>query len=262
MLLKGKKGIIFGVANKRSIAWSIYNCLKKQGAELALSYLGERTKQTLEDLTEGDNIPLYECDVTKQETVEKTFSLLEKDFGKIDFLIHSLAFADRNDLKGNFSDTSKDGFLLACNVSAHSLINLTKYAKKLMPDGGSIVTLSYLGSEKIVTNYNVMGVAKSALESSVRYLANELGKNNIRVNAISAGPINTLAARGIGNFSKILQLHKKIAPLKRNTTPEEVGDTAAFLCSDMSRGITSELIYVDGGFSHIGVGPLEAYNQE
>ncbi len=259
--MKGKKGVVLGVANQRSIAWGITQSLLAQGADVAVTCLNEKNKQTLEKLlVDNPEVPIFECDVTKPETIESTFSGLKEKYGEIDFVVHCLAFADKTDLDGGFINTSLDGFNLANDISAYSLVSLTKAAQPLMTNGGSIVALTYLGAEKIVTNYNVMGVAKAALECSVRYLANDVGEQGIRVNAISAGPIKTLAARGISNFSRMLKIHEKVAPLRRVTTQEEVGDVAMFLCSDLSRGISAEIMYVDGGFNAVGLGPINAYN--
>ena len=262
MLMKGKKGIILGVANQRSIAWGIAQSLFEQGAEIAFTYIDDRNKQVLEKLLSsiGKEAPLYLCNVLEDETISNSFGQLGKDFGEIDFVIHSLAFANKDELDGEFIETSAEGYKLACEVSAYSLVPIAREARKILnKEAGSIVALTYLGSEKIVTNYNVMGVAKAALESTVRYLANDLGPEGIRVNAISAGPVNTLAARGISNFTNFLKIHRQIAPLRSNTTIKQVGDTATFLCSDMGSGITAEVIYVDGGFRHIGVGPVNSY---
>jgi len=259
--MKGKKGIVLGVANQRSIAWGITQSLLNQGADVAVACLNEKNRITLEKmLVDHPEVPIYECDVTKPETIESTFAALEEKYGQIDFMVHCLAFADKNDLDGGFINTTLDGFNLANDISAYSLVSLTKAARPLMKEGGSIVALSYLGAEKIVTNYNVMGVAKAALECSVRYLANDVGPEGIRVNAVSAGPIKTLAARGISNFSRMLKVQEKLSPLRKANTIEEVGDAAMFLCSDLSRGMTAEIMYVDAGFNTIGVGPTDAYD--
>ena len=263
MLMKGKKGVVLGVANQRSIAWGITQSLLNHGADVALTVLNDKNKQTVEKLTaEYSNVPIFECDVTKPETIESTFESLKETYGEIDFMVHCLAFADKSDLDGGFINTTMEGFNLANDISAYSLVSLARAAKPIMSENASIVALTYLGSERIVTNYNVMGVAKAALECNVRYLANDLGKDGIRVNAISAGPIKTLAARGISNFSRMLKIQEKIAPLRRANTIEEVGDVAMFLCSDLSRGISAEIMYVDGGFNAVGLGPIEAYNLE
>jgi enoyl-[acyl-carrier protein] reductase I len=249
MLLEGKKGAIVGVANKRSIAWGIAQAAAREGARLAFTYQGERLKENVEELsgTLKDSIVLP-LDVTKDEEIAAFSETLKAQFGTLDFLVHAVAFAKREELDGKFVDTSRDGYLLAQNISAYSLTALSRAVAPLMEGReGSIITLSYLGGEKVVANYNVMGVAKAALEMSVRYLASDLGPRGIRVNAISAGPIKTLAAAGIHGFSKILDHYKTISPLRRNVTQEEVGDTGVFLLSSMSRGITGEVLHVDSG---------------
>ena len=261
MLMKGKRGVVLGVANQRSIAWGITQSLLKQGADVAVTCLNDKNRQTLKKLlVDNPEVPIFECDVTKPETIESTFASLQEKYGQIDFVVHCLAFADKADLDGGFINTSLEGFNLANSISAYSLVALAKAAKPLMTEGGSIVALTYLGAERIVTNYNVMGVAKAALECSVRYLANDMGPDGIRVNAISAGPIKTLAARGISNFSRMLKVQEKISPLRKANTIDEVGDVAMFLCSDLSRGITAEVMYVDAGFNSVGLGPMSAYN--
>jgi enoyl-[acyl-carrier protein] reductase I len=249
-MLKDRFGVIFGVANKRSIAWATAQALSSAGARLAFNYQGERLRENVESL--AAEIPgsiVLPCDVTKPEEVDSFFDAIKKEFGRVDFLIHSIAFAPKEDLQGEFLTTSRDGFLLAMEVSAYSLVTLSRASAPLMTNGGSIVCMSYYGSEKVVANYNVMGVAKAALEASTRYLAADLGKHNIRVNAISAGPINTLSARGVANLSTMLKYHAERAPLKRNVEPSEVGNTALFLCSDLSSGITGDVIHVDCGFN-------------
>ncbi len=254
-LLEGKKGIVLGVANKRSIAWAIASAFSEAGACLAFTYQGDKLQKRVEDLvaTLPGESPIYNCDVTKDDEIDAVGKNLERDFGKIDFLIHCLAFADKDDLAKPFSETSRAGYLLAQEVSSYSLTALARMAKPLLNEGGSIQTLTYLGSERAVKNYNVMGVAKAALESSVRYLAGDLGEKGVRVNAISAGPINTLAARGIAGFTEILDHVAQCAPLKRNVTTEEVAGTALFLASDLSTGVTGEVIYVDCGYSIVGL---------
>jgi enoyl-[acyl-carrier protein] reductase I len=254
-MLNNKKGIIFGVANKRSIAWATAQALHEAGAQLAFTYQGERLKENVQSLT-AETMPgslLLSCDVTKQEEVDEAFRKVGEEFGRLDFLIHSIAFAPREALGGDYADTSRDAFLTALEVSAYSLPQLARAAVPLMTEGGSIVSMSYYGAQKVVIGYNVMGVAKAALEASTRYLANDLGKRNIRVNAISAGPIQTLSARGVSDFSTMLRLHAERAPLRRNVDPREVGDTAVFLCSSMSSGITGEVIYVDCGYNIMGI---------
>ena len=255
MMLENKTGIIFGVANKRSIAWATAQALHEAGARLAFAYQGERLKENVEKLTNDEmpGSPLLSCDVTKQEEVDETFRRVGEEFGRLDFLIHSIAFAPRETLEGEYMKVERDGFLSALEVSAYSLTQLTRAAAPLMTGGGSVVTMTFHGAEKVYQGYNVMGVAKAALESSVRYLAVDLGPRNIRVNAISAGPIQTLAARGVSGLSNMLKHHAERAPLKRNVEPREVGNTALFLCSALSSGITGETIYVDCGFNVMGI---------
>ena len=254
-LLKGKKGIVFGVANKRSIAWGIAQALSQHGAQLAFAYQGERLKEGVESLaaTLPQKSPLYPCDVTKDEDVKAVFEKVGSDFGSIQFLVHCIAFANKEDLAGRTVDTSREGYRMAHDISAYSLIALAKAAEPLLEkEGGSIVALTYLGSEKIIPHYNVMGLAKASLESGIRYLAADLGKKNIRVNGISAGPISTLAARGISGFTTMLESHRNRAVLGRNVELEEVGNTAFFLLSPLSSGITGEIIYVDCGYRITG----------
>ena len=249
-MLQNKFGIIFGVANKRSIAWASAQALSEAGARLAFTYQGERLKENVEGLTRDMEGALrLPCDVTKQEEVDLTFGRVKEEFGRLDFLIHSIAFAPREALEGEFMDTSREAFLTALEVSAYSLAQLARAAAPLMTEGGSIVSMTYYGAEKVVANYNVMGVAKAALEASTRYLAADLGKRNIRVNAISAGPLNTLSARGVANMGTMLKHHAERAPLGRNIEAREVGDTALFLCSRLSSGITGEVIHVDCGYN-------------
>ncbi len=253
-MLENKIGMIFGVANKRSIAWACAESCRKNGAELAFTYQGERLERNLTRLTKDmEDTLVVPCDVTNQAEVDAAFEAVDKKYGRLDFLIHSIAFAPREALEGDFVATGRDAFLTAMEISAYSLPQLSKAALPLMKDGGSIVTMSYYGAEKVVKNYNVMGVAKSALESSTRYLANDLGKHNIRVNAISAGPIKTLSARGVKDMGSFLAHIEETAPLKRNVEAKEVGNTALFLVSDLASGITGETIYVDCGFNIIGI---------
>jgi enoyl-[acyl-carrier protein] reductase I len=254
-MLKNKNGIIFGVANKRSIAWATAQALHEAGANLAFTYQGERLKENVENLTK-DVMPgsvLLSCDVANQEEVDETFRHAGEHFGRLDFLIHSIAFAPREALEGEYMKVERDGFLSALEVSAYSLTQMARAAAPLMTEGGSIVTMSYYGAEKVVAGYNVMGVAKAALEASTRYLAKDLGSRNIRINAISAGPIQTLSARGVSDFSTMLKHHAERAPLGRNVDPREVGNTAAFLCSSLASGITGEVIYVDCGYNIMGI---------
>ena len=254
-LLKGKKGIVLGVANKRSIAWGISQALANHGAQLAFTYQGERLKDNVEQLasTLPRPAPLYACDVTKDEDIQAVFKKLGDDFGSIQFLIHCIAFAKKEELTGRTVDTSRDGFQLAMDISAYSLLALTKAAEPLLEkEGGSVVALTYLGAEKVIPNYNVMGLAKAGLESGIRYLASDLGKKNIRVNGVSAGPVSTLAARGISGFTTMLENHRGRAALGRNVEIAEVANTALFLASPLSSGITGEIIYVDCGYRIMG----------
>ncbi|HSJ37844.1 MAG TPA: enoyl-ACP reductase FabI [Planococcus sp. (in: firmicutes)] len=249
--MKGKTFVIMGVANKRSIAWGIARALDQSGANLIFTYAGERFEKSVRDLVatlDGKHETILPCDVTSDEDVEKCFTTIKEQVGKIDGLAHCIAFAKTEELAGDFSETSREGYLLAQNISSYSLTIISKHAKPLMSEGGSIVALTYIGGERVMPNYNVMGVAKAALEMSVRYLAADLGKHGIRVNSISSGPIRTLSSKGVSDFNSILREIEEKAPLHRNTTPEEVGDTAVFLFSDMSRGITGETIHVDSGY--------------
>src|SRR5216110_3350845 len=253
-MLKDKRGIIFGVANKRSIAWATAQALNQAGARLAFTYQGERLKNNVETLTKAEmpDSPLLSCDVTKQEEVDEAFKQVGAEFERLDFLIHSIAFAPREALEGDYLKTDRDAFITALEISAYSLTQLARAAAPLMIAGGSIVTMTFHGAEKVYQGYNVMGVAKAALESSVRYLAADLGPQKIRVNAISAGPIKTLAAAGISGFSSILQVYRDRAPLRRNVELAEVADAAMFLLSPASRAITGEILMVDSGFHVVG----------
>jgi enoyl-[acyl-carrier protein] reductase I len=254
-MLQNKQGIIFGIANKRSIAWATAQALHEAGARLAFTYQGDRLKDNVEGLTKAEmpNSPLISCDVSKQEEVDETFKRVGTEFGRLDFLIHSIAFAPREALEGEYLKTDREAFLTALEISAYSLTQLARAAAPLMTEGGSIVTMSFHGAEKVYQGYNVMGVAKAALESSVRYLAADLGPRNIRVNAISAGPIQTLSARGVSGLTTMLKHHAERAPLHRNVEPREVGNTALFLCSPLSSGITGETIFVDCGYNIMGL---------
>lgn len=253
-MLENKVGIIFGVANKRSIAWACAEACLEQGAKLAFTYQGERLKDNVEKLTKDlPDTLVVPCDVTNQEEVDAAFKAVGEKYGKIDFLVHSIAFAPREALEGEFLTTSREAFLTAMEISAFSLPQLALAALPYMKEGGSVVCMSYYGAEKVVSNYNVMGVAKAALEASTRYLAEDLGKHAIRVNAISAGPINTLSARGVKNMGTMLKHIEANAPLRRNVEAAEVGKTALFLVSDLASGITGETIYVDCGFNIIGI---------
>jgi enoyl-[acyl-carrier protein] reductase I len=254
MLLDGKKGLIVGVANKRSIAWSIAEALHREGARLAFNYQGERLEENVRSLAgELPGSLVVPCDVTKDDEIDAMFAKVQGEFGRLDILVHCVAFARKEDLEVEFLATSREGFKMAMDISAFSLAALARRAAPLMEGGGSILALTYFGSEKVVPGYNVMGVAKAALESSIRYLAHDLGKKNIRVNGISSGPISTLAARGVPGFTKMLQICRERAPLPRNTEPAEVGDAALFLCSPLSRGITGEVLFVDNGYHIMGM---------
>jgi enoyl-[acyl-carrier protein] reductase I len=255
-LLEGKTGIVFGVANKRSIAWAIAQALAREGMRLAFTYQGERLKGNVAELASSiPDSPLLECDVTKDEDVARVFQSVDQQFGRLDALVHSVAFAPKEDLENEYVKTSREGFKTAHDISAYSLVALTNAALPLFErnGGGSVVALSYLGAVKAVDGYNVMGVAKASLEASVRYLASNLGPKNVRVNAISAGPVNTLAARGISGFTTMLKHHADRAPLRRNVTLDEIGNAALFLLSGMSSGITGEVLYVDCGYNIVGL---------
>lgn len=253
-LLAGKRALIFGVANERSIAWGISEALHGAGAKLGFTYQGETLEKRVRPLAEGIEADLIlPCDVTDQAQVKAVFQQAAERWGGLDILIHSIAFANREDLEGRFVDTGRDGFLKAIEISAYSLVTLAREAAPLMKVGGSIVTLSYYGAEKVVPNYNVMGVAKATLEACVRYLAADLGPDGVRVNAISAGPIKTLAASGVRGFRGMLGTAEERAPLRRNVSQQEVGQTALFLCSEWGAGITGETLYVDAGYNIMGM---------
>ena len=252
--LKDRTYVVMGVANKRSIAWGIARALHEAGARLIFTYAGERLEKNVRDLAESleANSIVLPCDVTNDEDIKVCFETIKKEVGTIHGLAHCIAFANKEELEGDYMNTTRDGFLLAHNISSYSLTAVAKEAKDLMTEGGSIVTLTYLGGERVLPNYNVMGVAKASLEASVKYLASDLGKHGIRVNSISAGPIRTLSAKGISDFNLILKTIEEKAPLRRATTQEEVGDTAVFLFSHLSRGITGENIHVDSGYHILG----------
>ncbi|HEU5450961.1 MAG TPA: enoyl-ACP reductase [Terriglobales bacterium] len=251
--LEGRTAAVFGVANKRSIAWGIAQELQQAGARLAITYQNERLAQEAADLiTALPNSEAFQCDVSNDGEITSLFEKLKQRYGKLDILVHSVAFAPAEELKGEFVQTTREGFRIAHDVSVYSLIALARAAAPLMSDGGSIMTMTYYGAEKVVPKYNVMGVAKAALEASVRYLAFDLGKHRIRVNAISAGPIKTLAARGISGFGDMLKTQAERAPLQRNVEVAEVGKTALYLASDLSTGVTGETIYVDCGYNIMG----------
>ncbi|RCX16229.1 enoyl-[acyl-carrier-protein] reductase [NADH] [Fontibacillus phaseoli] len=252
-LLAGKNIIVMGVANDRSIAWAIAQSLAEQGARLAFTYESERVEGRVRKLAETiPNSLILPCNVTIDEEIDKLADTLRTEFGVLHGMVHSIAFAKAEDLAGGFVDTSREGFALANDISVYSLVAVSQRLAPLMTEGGSIMTMTYMGAERVMRNYNVMGVAKAALESAVRYLANDLGPSNIRVNAISAGPIRTLAAKGISDFNSILKQVEEKAPLRKTTETAEVGDTAMFLLSHLARGITGEVIYVDGGYNIVG----------
>ncbi|MCC6354321.1 MAG: enoyl-ACP reductase [Verrucomicrobiae bacterium] len=254
-ILSGRVGVVFGVANKRSIAWAIAQAWSAAGARLVFNYQGERVRANVEELAAecGPDTPVAQCDVSRDDEIAGFFDLVRSRAGRVDLVLHSVAFAPREALEGRFVDTTRQAFAVAHDISAYSLVAVSRAAAPLMAEGGSIVTLSYYGAEKVVPHYNVMGVAKAALEASVRYLAHDLGPQRIRVNAISAGPVNTLAARGISGFMEMYKHYEAHAPLKRNVTLEEVGQTGLFLASDGSAGITGQTIYVDSGYSVMGM---------
>jgi len=253
--LAGKHGLIVGVANKRSISWGIAQAAAAAGARLALTYPSERLEENVRELaaTLGKESLILPCDVAADDQIAALFANIGASMGKLDFVVHGAAFAPREALDAPFTQTTREAFRMALDISAYSLVALARGAQPLMTEGGSLLTLTYLGAERVMTNYNVMGVAKAALECSVRYLASDLGPQNIRVNAISAGPVKTLAAAGISGFSGILSVYRERAPLRRNTESSEVGDTGLFLISDAARGITGEVLYVDGGYHIMGM---------
>jgi enoyl-[acyl-carrier protein] reductase I len=255
MLLSGKVGIVFGVANKRSIAWAIAQAWKNAGAQLAFTYQGERLKENVEELagTFGSDTLILPCDVTKDEQIAAVFKALADKFGALHLLLHSVAYAPKDALEGEFVNTSREAFRAAHDVSAYSLVALARAAAPLMTSGGSVLAMSYYGAEKVVPHYNVMGVAKASLEASTRYLAYDLGPRKIRVNCISAGPVNTLAARGIAGFTEMLKHYEAHSPLKRNVSPEELGATGLFLASDGAAAITGQVVYVDCGYQIMGM---------
>ena len=253
-LMKGKRGLIMGVANQRSIAWGIAQACADAGAELAFTYQGEALERRVKPLADsiGANLVLP-CDVTDEASIDVVFDTLKQQWGEIDFVVHAIAFADKDELTGRYVDTSPGNFAMSLNISCYSFTAVANRAEKLMPNGGSLLTLSYFGAEKVIPHYNVMGVAKAALEASVRYLAADLGKQNIRVNSISAGPIKTLAAAGIGGLRMMLKWNEENAPMRKNVTIEEVGNSALYLLSDLSTGVTGENHHVDAGYNAIGM---------
>ncbi len=259
MLLEGKLGLVLGIANKRSLAWGIAQAVAREGARLAVTYQGERLEENVRDLAQGLKSPvILPCDVSKDEDLDTLADSVGKELGGLDFVVHAVAYALREELDGEFLNTSREGYRIAQDVSAYSLTAVTRRMTPLMEarGGGSVVTLTYLGGERVVPHYNVMGVAKAALEMSVRYLASDLGPRGIRVNGLSAGPVKTLAASGVHGISKMLEYHRTHAPLRKNTEQDEVGDAALFLVSSLSRGVTGEVIHVDNGFHVMGMAAL------
>ena len=258
-LMQGKRGLIMGLANDKSIAWGIAQAVAGQGAELAFSYQGEQLKKRVEPLAASLGTPkLFECDVASDESIDALFTALKADWGQIDFLVHAIGFADKNELRGRYVDTSRAGFALAMDISVYSFTAVCQRAAAMMGPGGSLLTLTYFGAEKVMPHYNVMGVAKAGLEASVKYLAEDLGKDGIRVNAISAGPIKTLAASGIGDFRYIMRWNELNSPLRRNVTQEDVGKAALYLLSDLGSGTTGENLHVDAGYHVVGMKAIDA----
>jgi enoyl-[acyl-carrier protein] reductase I len=258
-LMQGKRGLIMGLANDKSIAWGIAQAVAAQGAELAFSYQGEQLKKRVEPLAESLGSPkLFECDVASDDSIDALFTALKAEWGQLDFLVHAIGFADKNELRGRYVDTSRAGFALAMDISVYSFTAVCQRAAAMMGQGGSLLTLTYYGAEKVMPHYNVMGVAKAGLEASVKYLAEDLGRDGIRVNAISAGPIKTLAASGIGDFRYIMKWNELNSPLRRNVTQEEVGKAALYLLSDLGSGTTGENLHVDAGYHAVGMKAIDA----
>ena len=258
-VMMGKRGLVMGVANDRSIAWGIAKAVHHHGGELAFTYQGDALLKRINPLANSiDSDIILPCDVTDEESVDEVFSTLSEKWGKIDFLIHAIAFSDREELKGAYIDTSAENFSNTLMVSCYSFTTLCRKARKLMPDGGSLLTLTYFGAERVMPHYNVMGVAKAALEASVRYLAEDLGKDNIRVNALSAGPMKTLAASGIGDFRYILKWNEYNSPLRRNVNMSDIGGAATYLLSDLASGVTGETHHVDCGYNIVGMKAVDA----
>lgn len=256
-LLAGKKGLIMGVANNHSMAWGIAQECARQGADLAFSYQGDALKKRVLPLAKSlESDLVIECDVSNGQSISQLFETLKEEWGQLDFIVHAIGFSDKNELRGRFIDTSLDNFLMTMHISAYSLIEVCKKAEDLMPEGSSVLTLTYYGAEKVVPHYNVMGVAKSALETSTRYLSRDLGDKNIRINAISAGPMKTLAASGIGDFRMLLKYNERNAPLKRNITLDDVAKSGLYFLSDLSSGVTGEIHHVDAGF-HVTCMPTD-----
>lgn len=258
-LLAGKRGLIMGLANDKSIAWGVAKACADAGAELAFSYLGDALKKRVEPLAASLGAPLlFECDVADDASIDALFDGLKAEWGQVDFVVHAIGFADKNELRGRYVDTSRAGFAMALDISAYSFTAICQRAAAMMGPGGSLLTLTYYGAEKVMPHYNVMGVAKAALEASVKYLAEDLGKDGIRVNAISAGPIKTLAASGIGDFRYIMKWNELNSPLRRNVTQEEVGKAALYLLSDLGSGTTGENLHVDAGYHVVGMKAVDA----
>lgn len=258
-LMKGKRGLIMGVANDRSIAWGIASVAHQHGAELGFTFQGDALEKRVRPLAESVQSKLVvPCDVTDQKSIDATFAAVEKEWGGLDFIVHAIAFSDKNELDGLYLNTSRDNFLRTMDISVYSFTAVAQRAVPLMKNGGSLLTLSYYGAERVMPHYNVMGVAKAALEASVRYLANDVGKNNIRVNAISAGPIKTLAASGIGDFRFILKWNELNSPLRRNVTTEDVGNAGLFLLSELGAGVTGEVMHVDSGYHTVGMASVDS----
>ena len=253
-IMQNKIGIVMGVANERSLAWGVTKALANNGADIILSYQGEALKKRIVPLSEKVNAKdIFECDVSNEQSIKDTFDEIYKKYGKIDFIVHAIAYSDKEELKGKYIETSRKNFLQSMDISCYSFTAVANYASKIMNDGGSMLTLSYYGAEKVIPHYNVMGVAKAALEASVMYLAADLGDRQIRVNAISAGPVKTLAASGIGDFRYILKWNEYNAPLKRNTNINDVGGAALFLLSNLASGTTGEVLHVDSGYHVVGM---------
>jgi enoyl-[acyl-carrier protein] reductase I len=258
-IMEGKRGLVLGIANNRSIAWGIAKACADHGAELAFTYQGEALKKRVEPLAAELNAKVVgHCDVTDMATIDAVFAEIERIWGRVDFIVHAIAFSDKNELEGRYVETTRDNFARTMDISVYSLTAIAQRAEKLMPDGGSMLTLTYYGAERVMPHYNVMGVAKAALEASVRYLANDLGPKNIRVNALSAGPIKTLAASGIGDFRYILKWNEYNSPMRRTVTIEEVGDAGLYLLSDLSRAVTGEVHHVDNGYHIVGMKQVDA----
>lgn len=258
-LMTGKKGVVMGVANERSLAWGIAKKLHEEGAEMVFSYQSEVLYKRVKPLADSlGNISLFDCDVTNEESLKALFNLCKEKFGKIDFIVHAIAFSDKNELEGKYLNTSRDNFLKTLDISCYSLTSVCKHAYDVLAAGASILTLTYLGAERAMPNYNVMGVAKAALEASIKYLAVDLGDRGIRINALSAGPVRTLASAGIGDFRYILKWNLYNAPLKRNTTLEDVGGTGVYLLSELGSGVTGEVVHVDSGYHVVGMKAVDA----